>query len=464
MSNSVAVKRWSSNTVFLFAAIGAAVGLGNIWRFPYITGAHGGGAFLILYLSFVLLLCIPMVAAEMFIGNQGGKSPISSMRALIAKRNLNRSWVVIGWSCIIVSALIFSFYSVVAGWSLDYLYVYLFKYQELSAVDGDVSKHFADRFDSLLASPYRLTFWHTLVVLLTALVIACGVRKGLEKALDVLMPGLFLILIVLIVFCLFAADFQSAIRFLFTPDFSKITPSVALIALGQAFFSVAVGGGTMMTYGAYLPKKAPILKLATIICITDTVVAIFAGLAIFPFVFSFGLDPSEGPGLIFVTLSLAFTQMPAGQWLGIMFFLLLVIATFTTTFALLEPIVCWLEEKLALARPTITAITAGCIWLFGLGQALSFNIWSDFKPLSFIPLLKDANLFGITEFTVSSVMLPLNCLLIALFVGWVYLFNDKAGSPSVVNPLSTRLCCLSLRYPVPIAIVLVFAVAIYNNI
>ena len=450
MKNTATQRLWSSQSVFLFAAIGAAVGLGNIWRFPYMAGANGGGAFILLYIIFVMLLCIPLVTAELFIGSRGRQSPIASMQKLTKEKQINTHWHIIGWLCIVISFLVFSFYSVVAGWSLDYFAHYLI------AIISSNTSNTSQSFDELLSSPHRLIFWHSLVVLFTAAAVAAGIKNGLERVLKVLLPGLAIILVLLVVLAAATADFHSAATFLFSPDFSKINISVVLMALGQAFFSVAAGGGALMTYGAYLPSDVSIMRMATTICIADTLVALIAGLAIFPFVFSYGLNPSEGPGLIFVALTAAFEQMPGGQPLAALFFLLLSLAALTTTLALLEPIISWLEEYGKWSRPLLTFMAASAIWILGIGNALSFNILKEFAPLAFIPLLKEMNLFTLSEHLVSNVLLPLNCFLIAVFVGWIYIKNTDQERLSFSNNLQHDLWLYCVRLLVPIAIITAF--------
>ena len=308
---------WSRKRTFLYAAIGAAVGLGNIWRFPYMAGENGGGAFLLIYLFFVVCLCTPLVVTELYIGQQGKQSPIGSMRSLSARYGLSRFWVLIGVNCLLISFLVFSFYSVIASWSMDYIASYLTRGQ--SAIVADAPGHFR----ALLNSAERLIAWQSLLIAATAVIVALGVRDGLERALAILVPGLFFILLLLIVLGAVVGDFGASVRFLLNPDFSRVTAQTWLVALGQAFFSVAIGGGAMMTYGAYLPDaqaqensattpRFSLLKMAVVICVADTLVALLAGFAIFPFVFANDIDPQAGAGLIFIVLPTAFAQFHRG--------------------------------------------------------------------------------------------------------------------------------------------------------
>lgn len=310
-----------------------------------------------------------------------------------------------------------------------------------------------------MASPGRLIGWQTLLIAATALIVARGVRGGMESALDVLIPGLFLILILLVVLGGVVGDFPASVEFLLRPDFSRVTAQTVLMALGQAFFSVAIGGGAMLVYGAYLPEsidhdgtRFPLLKLAVTICAADTLVALLAGFAIFPFVFAQDIDPQAGAGLIFIVLPTAFAQFIGGEWIALAFWVLLLFAALSTTIAFLEPLVAYFHERTGWRRWRLVCLLSASIWLLGIFQSLSFNHMADWRPLAFVPFFAEMDLFSVTDLLASTVLLPFNCLLIALFVGWVLLPGDRQMKPLPALWLAV------VRYPAPLAIgaVLVF--------
>ena len=370
-------EQWSSHTGFILAAIGGAVGLGNIWKFPYIAGSSGGGAFVIVYLFVVALVAIPILMAELMLGRSGRQSPPTAMLINAEKENRSRWWSGVGWIGAAAGFLILSFYSVVGGWVLDYVFVSV-----TGGFSGIEPAGAQTRFGSVLSNPLRMMLSFTLFLGITGIIISAGLRNGIERATGILMPALFLMLLVLIAYSAVKGDMAAGFSFLFTVDFGKINPSIMLSAVGHAFFSVGVSMGLMMAYGAYLPQDVSIPKTAVVIAGADTLVAIMAGLVIFPLVFANGLAPGEGPGLIFVTLPIAFGNMPAGSLFGAVFFLLLLFAAITSSIAIMEPAVAWVEEQRGLNRKTSAAIVTSCIWLLGIGSVLSFNIWAEVKPVS----------------------------------------------------------------------------------
>ena len=316
--------QWSSRRAFLLAAIGSAVGLGNIWRFPYITGVSGGGAFVLVYCLCIAIIGVPLLMAEIAIGRRGGRSPVGSMRKLSDEEGASHFWTSIGWQAVLAPTVGLMYYSVVAGWTLDYALAALMgAFEGISDADGAGAV-----FAELTGSPGRMMISHAFFILLTVFIVAAGVKNGLERATKYLMPVLLVILLVLVGYTALTADFVGGLRFLFTPDFGKLTPTIVLMAIGQAFFSVNVAVGAFITYGAYVPKHISIPRVAVVIAIADTAVALLVGLVIFPLVFSYGLEPGEGPGLVFVTLPIAFGQMPAGAFFGALFFALMAIADF----------------------------------------------------------------------------------------------------------------------------------------
>jgi neurotransmitter:Na+ symporter, NSS family len=442
---------WSSRSAFLLAAVGAAVGLGNIWRFPFIAGQNGGGAFVLVYVGFVLLLAIPIVTAELAMGRRGQQSPVVTMSNLARENGRSQGWQVIGWLSMVIPMLGLTYYSVVAGWAIDF--VFQAAAGRFAGLDGAKSSAF---FGELLASPWRMIFWHSVFVGVTVLVVARGVRKGLERSVKVMMPGLFVILLLLVGYAMVEGDFAAGINFLFAADFSKLTVPVVLMALGQSLFSVAVGVGAMITYGAYLPKNVSLPAAGAVIGVVDSMVAILAGLAIFPMVLRYGLDPAEGPGLIFVTLPVAFGQMPAGAIVGVMFFVLLTFAALTSSIGMLEPAVSWLEERRGLKRPVMASLAGLLSWLVGISIALSFNIWGDFRPLGVFEFFADKTIFGVMDFFVANILLPLNALLIAVFAGWVMSRKSTLQELAWRDGFRYRYWRFILRFVAPVAVAIIF--------
>jgi NSS family neurotransmitter:Na+ symporter len=407
---------WASRWVFILAATGSAVGLGNIWKFPYITGEYGGGAFVLVYLFCIAIVGIPIMIAEVALGRRGGLSPIHSMAKLAEKSNVTRKWAALGFLGAASGFLLLSFYSVIAGWALYYVWQ-----MGSGLFTGATAETVEATFNGLLASPWVLIGCHTLFMVMTLSVVAHGVERGLERAVRVLMPALFVLLLILLGYGINSGGFQEGAAFMFAFDFSKLTGEAILVALGHSFFTLSLGLGAIMAYGAYMPREIalkgggtkPVSIGSTVLTIAalDTIVALVAGMAIFPVVFANGLEPGTGPGLMFVTLPLAFGQMPGGVIFGTLFFLLVACAAWSSSISLGEPLVAWAVEKGASRRKAAAAIGVSA-WVIGLGTVFSFNIWAD-------ATLGGKTFFDILDFTVSNIMLPLGGLLIAIFGGWI---------------------------------------------
>lgn len=410
--------QWSSRMAFIFAAVGSAVGLGNIWRFPYVAGENGGSAFILMYIAFVFLIGLPVLIAELSIGRRGGKSPIASLAAIAKESGVSPRWAWLGKLGTFGGGLgILSFYSVIAGWVMSYIIQ-----GATGAFDGITADAAGQAMGDFTSSPATITFWHFLFTAITVIIVGKGIKGGLEKAVTYLMPLLFLIILLLLVYSLATGDMVAATKFLFTPDWSKIDGATALSALGQAFFSLSVTVGTMLAYGAYLPKTVSLHKSAALIASADTLVALIAGLAIFPLVFAYGLAPDAGPSLIFKTLPVAFGQMPGGSFIAATFFILLTIAAITSSISLLEPAAAYFEEKFGMSRWTAAIIGGGTAFCVGLLTVFSMNDAAGFLPLAWVGIEtigeKAANLGNIIDFTVSNIIMPVGGLGIALFVGW----------------------------------------------
>lgn len=442
-------EKWSSRRAFLLAAIGSAVGLGNIWRFPYITGVNGGGAFVLVYCLCIAVIGVPLLMAEIAIGRRGGRSAVGTMRRLADDENASRFWTSVGWQAVLAPTVGLMYYSIVAGWTMDYAFSALTgSFHGISDADGAGAL-----FSALTGNTGRMMLSHGLFIALTVFIVAAGVQQGLERAVKALMPALAGILVVLVVYTALTADFTGGMRFLFQPDFSKLTPTAVLMAIGQAFFSVNVAVGAFITYGAYVPKRVSIPRAAGIIAVADTGVAILVGLVIFPLVLSYGLEPGEGPGLVFVTLPIAFGQMPAGALFGALFFFLMSIAAITSAIGMLEPPVAWLVEHRGLRRVPMTVAAGTFIWLCGLPALNSFNRLAEFRPVA------GRTIFELMDFFTANLVIPVGGFLIAVFSGWVLSSNALADELGLSGSPWFPRFRIVLRYIAPIAIGLVFLTA-----
>ena len=443
---------WASRWTFIMAATGSAVGLGNMWKFPYVAGSNGGGAFVLVYLGCILLIGVPVMMAEVLIGRQGRQSPINSMRDAVNESGADSRWRHVGWVGVAAGMLILSFYAVIAGWALAYIFEAASG--ELTGINGDKA---GDLFGALLADPGRLIFWQSIFMLLCVGVVVGGVKKGLGVAVEILMPLLFIMLLLLLGFSYLQGDFAAAWNFLFNFNLELLTWRGVLEAMGQAFFTLSIGMGAIMAYGAYMPQKANIGKTVLIVAFFDSLVAIVSGLIIFSIVFATqGIEPSAGPGLMFISLPVAFGGMPGGLLIGSAFFVLVSIAAWSSAISLLEPCVAWLIEAKNMGRVQANLLLAGFAWLLGLGSVLSFNIWSDIKMAGF-------TFFDFLDFLTANIMLPLSGLLIALFVGYVMKRELVDFEMQGTAPMVMKLWRATLRYIAPVAISAVFAMGIYDK-
>ena len=408
--------QFKSRLTFILAATGSAVGLGNIWKFPYMTGENGGGAFVFVYLVCVIMMGIPIMMAETMLGKRGQKNPISTMATLANQARANPAWKYLGWMGVMAGVIILSYYSVIAGKTIHYIG------RILTGLLWDLDLAGAEAaIDGLNGSIFLLTLWHTLFIGLTMYIVMQGVNEGIEKAVEFLMPGLFLVLMVLVLYAAMSDGFQQGIDFMFTVDFGSLSADSVLMALGQAFFTLSLGMGAIMIYGSYLPPGVSIAKTSAIVALCDTLVAILAGIAIFPIVFANGLEPAAGPDLIFKTLPLAFSGMFAGTLFGLMFFVLLVFAALSSSISLIEPAISYVVEKWGLTRKT-ACIGAGMItWTLGMGTVFSTNIWIDKKFFG-------TTFFGFLDYLSANIMLPVGGILIAVFAGWIMRQSDTAES------------------------------------
>jgi len=435
---------WSSRLAFILAATGSAVGLGNIWRFPYMTSDNGGGAFVLIYLACIALVGLPILMAEVLVGRKGRMSPVNSIDALAQDSGRSRAWSGIGWMGMVAGVLILSFYSVVAGWTLYYTWLYI---GQLFGGGGITDP--GATFGGLLGNAGQLTFWHALFMLMTVAVVAFGVEKGLERAVKFLMPALLAMLLILLGYGATTGNLGQAASFLFVPDFSEVSGEVFLRAMGQAFFSLSLGMCAMMTYGAYLPRDVSIGRVGVVVALSDTAVALLAGLAIFPIVIQFGIDPAGGgAGMIFTSLPLAFNEI--GAIFGLLFFALLSVAAWTSSISLLEPATAFIVERTNLTRKMAALGMAGLTWVVGLATVLGFNHWSHIRPLGQDSILDAVNLLA------NDLFLPLGGFLTAIFVGW---FLSRRISREQLSDLPDWVFSLwlwTVRVIAPVAVAYVF--------
>jgi NSS family neurotransmitter:Na+ symporter len=439
---------WRSRWLFILAATGSAVGLGNIWKFPYITGENGGGAFVLVYLLCICLIGLPVMIAEVLLGRAGRQSPINTMTAIAKDQKQNPAWAGIGWMGALCGFLILSFYSVIAGWALDYVL------NTASGAFKDVSaEQSGDMFAALLASPLTLLFWHSVFMFLTMMVVARGVNKGLEKAIQILMPVLFVLLGVLLIYASTLSGFWQGFDFLFSFDPSKLSGESVIVALGHAFFTLSLGMGAIMAYGAYMPGNISIGKTVLVVGVLDTLVALVAGLIIFPIVFTNGLEPSAGPGLLFQTLPVAFGQMPFGTVFGSLFFILIAFAAWSSSISLGEPVVAWAVESRDMSRTKAAIIVGLVAWVLGIGTVLSFNLWSDIT-------LFGKTIFDTLDFLTANILLPLGGLLIAVFVGWRMKNSDVAAELNMNKKWVYTIWHIIVKYIAPVGI----AFVLYNGL
>lgn len=432
--------QWTTRSAFLLASIGFAVGLGNIWRFPYVVGENGGAAFIAVYLLCVFAIGAPILIAELLIGRRGGGSPERAVRAVALEAGQSASWGWLGGMTLVTAFAIVVTYSVVAGWVLAYLSASLLG--GLAAATPEVAQN---RFDELLAAPGSLMFWTALGLLLTGSILAAGLKAGVERAVRILMPLLFVLMLAMAIYNSVAGGFAEAMSYLLTPDFSKLSANALLAAVGQAFFSIGVAMAGMMTFGAYLPRGYPIARSALIIVSADTVVALVAGLVVFPAVFRFGLDVAGGPGLIFQTLPVAFEQMPAGGMIAPLFFLLLSVAAVTSMVGLIEPLVRAAQQRFDLARRLATVVVMLTITAFSGASVLGYNVAAEFTLFG-----RDIN--AAVDFVSNQILLPVGGLLIAVFAGWVMRPADTRSELHLLSDSGYRVWRLLVRYVSPIAV------------
>jgi NSS family neurotransmitter:Na+ symporter len=438
---------WSSRMAFILAVTGSAVGLGNIWKFPYIAGENGGGAFVLVYLLCVFLVGMPVMMSEILIGRRGRRNPVATMALLGQEEGSSPNWKWLGLMGVVAGILILSYYSVVAGWTV----AYVFK-SATGVFAGATAHEVSAQFGGFVGDWRLVGLAHTVFMGLTVFVVARGVERGLEQAVRFLVPALLVLMFILLGYSVSSGHFGEGLAFMFTPDFNKLTWESVLAAMGQAFFTLSIGMGAIMAYGAYLPEETSITGSSGAVVIADTSIAILAGLVIFPLVFANGLDPADGPGLVFDTLPLAFGKMAGGVFFSTLFFVLLSFAAWTSAIGLMEPAVAWLVEQQYRTRIQAAVMVGGLIWLVGLGSVLSFNVLSDFK-------FYKGTIFDNVDHLTSNIMLPLGGMFIAIFAGWIMCRNSTADELGGSGTLY-KIWHLLARFVAPIGILFVFLKAV----
>ena len=394
----------------------------------------------------MLFIAIPILIAELWIGRSGGHSPPIAMANVARDAGQPRAWSLVGYMAMLVGYLIATYYSVIAGWTLAYIFKAGAGFSEAG------SAALAQQFADLKADPQALILWHTVFIAIALFIVGKGLKGGIEKVVSVLMPALFAMLLLMIGYAAVTGDFGAGLNFLFSTDFSKIDSGTVLVAIGQAFFSISVAMGLLMTYGSYVPKSVSLTKSALIIAGADTLVALLAGLMIFPIVFGNGLNPGSGPGLIFETLPTAFAEMPGGRVFGVVFFILLAFAAVTSLIAILEPIVRFAEGKWNMARRNGVLIFGTLAWAIGLITVFSFNIWEEVYPLGQFETFATTNPYGLIDYFTANLMMPLGGILMALFVGWLVKPAGLAEDLNFGNPLLAMAWVWMIRIVVPLAI------------
>lgn len=445
MSSNNEVKprdQWGSKIGFILAASGSAVGLGNLWKFPFMAGQNGGGAFVLIYFAILFIVGFTLMLAELTIGRKTQLSPVGAYRAL----DKRFTWV--GAIGVLAGFLILSFYSVVGGWVIRYI---------VKAVTGAFTIADPDvlggLFVNFITNPVEPIIYHLIFMVLTLGIVIGGISGGIEKYSKILMPSLFVMMILIMIRSLTLPNAMEGVRFLLVPDFSKITGDAVLAALGQVFFSLSLGMGAMITYGSYLSKDEDLISSSVQIPLIDTAVALMAGLAILPAVFSFGFDPQGGPGLLFITLPAVFSQMPLGSVFGVIFFTLVLFAALTSSISLLEVVVSYVVDELKWNRKMASIVLGGIIFLMGIPSSLGMGVWSNIR------IVMGRDIFDSVDFIASNVFLPLGGLMLCIFIGWFWGIDKALAEITNNGKLNFALAgawSFLIKFIAPVAILVIF--------
>lgn len=447
---------WSSRLAFYLATVGGAVGLGSIWRMPYLVGSNGGSAFISVFVLACLMIATPLLVAEFLIGRRARLSPPEAAGVVARESGLSTKWNAIGVLGTIAAFAIISYYTVIAGWVLAYTWKCA-----TGALVGLSRPEVASLWRGFLASPVEIGAWHLAFLIVVAVISARGVGRGVEMATKVRAPVLLILLVVLMAYAMSIGDVRQGVRFAFAPNFSAITPQVVLAAIGQAFYATGVGMAMMMAMGAYVTRGTSLVRTALIITGSILLVSLLATLTIFPLVFHYGMNPAAGTELVFDVLATVFAQMPGGRVFGTLFFLLLVFAALTPSMAGLEPLIAWLQQRRGLTRGRAVAVAATAAWVSGIGSVLSFNLWSGWHPLGALPTFASSTFYDVVDFVSSNILLPVGAMATSVLVGWLLsrrIVNDELADET---PLAARICVVLLRYVCPIAIAIVAISALW---
>ncbi len=442
-------EHWSGSFGFVLAAVGSAVGLGNVWKFPYITGINGGGAFVLVYLLCIALVGLPLLVAEMTIGRKSQKEPMGAFSTLADPDRGGKWWGVFGWLVIVTAFLLLSFYSVVGGWTIGYFVKAL-----SGAFTPETAKVSGEVFDSFVSNPVQSTVYHAIFMAGCIGVVVGGVSGGIERAARVLMPVFAVLLLTLLGYSLTLDGAPEALRFMFYPDFGKLTPAAVLEAMGHSFFTLSLGMGVIIVYGSYLSKQDSIFKSALAVSVADTVIALAAGVTIFGIVFSAGQEPGQGAGLVFVTLPSLFANLPLGNLWAALFFLLLGFAALTSGMSILEVAVAYFIDERGWSRKTATLTFGTVIFSLGLLSVLSFSVLSDFK----LPLGEDGKtIFDSLDYLISNWALTLGGLGVAIYTGWGVKKEDlwEELKDDALGRVGFGGWWLVTRFVAPVAVILV---------
>jgi NSS family neurotransmitter:Na+ symporter len=441
--------RWSSRLGLVFGAVGAAVGLGSVWRFPYLAGANGGFVFIVVFVLACLIFGTPVLVGEMALGRWARRCPQRAAGSIAASLGYSSRWNIVGWTGCIAGFLILSYYTMIAGWVLAYTGAF--------AV-GDYARGASEvvaRFQAFVADSRAVSLWQLGFFALVALVSGRQLNRGVEWANRWRAPALLAILLVLALYSLATGDVARGLTFAFAPDFSRLTPAVVLGAVGQALFALGVSAGILIAYGAYTPAQESLRR--TVIAVVGSIfaVSLLATVVIFPLTFHYGLNPAGGPELVFQVLPIAFAEMPGGRVIGTLFFALLALAAFTPSVGMMEPWVAWLSERAGLTRRRAALICLAAAWLIGQGSVLAFGRAAAWHPLRGVPHLGELNFFGLSDFTSANVLMPLSALLVSVFLGWRVGSRIPAQELSGLSRAQQRLLLIGLRYVCPLGIMVV---------
>lgn len=448
---------WSSQFAVYLGTIGAAVGLGSIWRFPYLAGTSGGGTFIGAFVLACLFIATPLLVAEYMIGRYSGLAPSDAAGAMATGIGRSRRWNIIGQLGTITAFLICSYYTIVAGWVVAYAWKC-----GTGAIAGLSRPELQDEWRHFIAEPWQMMGWQVAFIAVVTIISARGLGPGIELASRIRAPVLLGLLLMLDVYSLSTGDVSQTFSFVFAPHWDTLSAAVLLAAIGQAFYATGVGMGMMLAYGAYMPRRAPLVRPALLVSGSILLVSLLATILVFPLVFRFHMDPAGGPALVFDVLPTAFARMPGGRLIGTVFFLLLFFAALTPSLAGFEPVTAYLQAR-GLRRGTAALTTSVTIWLAGIGSVLSFNRLADWHPIEGLPILAGKSMFEVVDFVAGNLLLPLGALLTCVFIGWrldrATFAAELSGNPALV----VSVCRILLRYVCPMAIAAVLLAALLQG-